>query len=371
MKRDYYEVLGVSRTVTEVELKKSFRRVAMKCHPDRCPDDPEAQERFKEAKEAYEILADSQKRAMYDRHGHAAFEHGMGGAGAGGVNVEDIFGDIFGNIFGMGGRSRRPSRGADLRYVLEVELEQAVFGTEQSIELPTMVACNRCSGSGSADGKTVTCTTCHGHGRVRMQNGIFSMQQSCPDCGGSGQEIADPCRDCHGAGHVQQARNLSVKVPAGVDTGDRIRLSGQGEQGPAGPGDLYIDIQVREHAIFRRQGDDLFCDLPIRPGQAALGANLRVPTLDGEVDVLVQPETQSGHDLLLRGRGVKSVRSGRAGDMHCRVVIETPVRLSARQRELLEEFEATFADEDAQVEHNPRARSWVEGVKDFWSKVAS
>ncbi len=373
-KRCYYEVLSVERTVDDGELKKSFRRLAMKYHPDRCPDDPAAQEKFKEAKEAYEVLTDPQKRAAYDRHGHAAFEHGMGGRGGGGFNgdVGDIFGDIFSDIFGMGGArgGGRPRRGSDLRYLLELDLEEAVFGVDRQIEVPTLVACGSCEGSGSEDGKTSTCSTCRGQGRVRMQNGIFSVQQTCPHCAGSGKTVANPCKACQGEGRVHDERTLQVKIPAGVDNGDRIRLAGQGEAGPAGtqPGDLYVEVRVREHAIFQRDGDDLYCELPIRYGQAALGAELAVPTLDGEAMVKIPPETQTGKLFRLRGKGVKSVRSGRTGDLMCRVVVETPVKLTGEQRDLLERFEATFAGEDGHT-HSPRNRSWLDGVKHFWDRV--
>jgi molecular chaperone DnaJ len=373
-KRDYYEVLGVERSAGDEELKKAFRRLAMKCHPDRCPDDPAAQERFKEAKEAYEVLSDAQKRGLYDQHGHAAFEHGMGGRGGAGFNgdVGDIFGDIFSDIFGMGGGRGRARRGSDLRYLIELDLEEAVFGIEKQIEVPTLVECGTCTGSGSADGKTTTCTTCKGHGRVRMQNGIFSIQQACPHCAGVGKVVANPCKECRGEGRVHDERTLQIKIPAGVDNGDRIRLSGQGEAGPSGtvPGDLYVEVRVREHAIFQREGDDLHCEIPLRFGQAALGAEIKVPTLEGEAEIKVPPETQSGKLFRLRGKGVKSVRSGRAGDLICRAVVETPVRLTAEQRELLNQFEATFSGADAAA-HSPRNSSWLDGVKRFWDRVVS
>ena len=373
-KRCYYEVLSVERSANEDELKKSFRRLAMKFHPDRCPDDPAAQEKFKEAKEAYEVLSDAQKRAMYDQHGHAAFEHGMGGRGGSGFHgdVGDIFGDIFSDIFGMGGGGRgRAQRGSDLRYLLELDLEEAVFGVDKQIEVPTLVACGGCKGSGSADGKTATCSTCKGHGRVRMQNGIFSIQQACPHCGGSGKVVANPCRECRGEGRVHDERTLSVKIPAGVDNGDRIRLTGQGEAGPAGtvPGDLYVEVRVREHAIFQRDGDDLHCEIPLRFGQAALGAELKVPTLEGETEIRVPAETQTGKVFRLRGKGVKSVRSGRTGDLICTAVVETPVRLTAEQRELLQQLETTFGADPAV--HSPRNEGWLDGVKRFWDRVTS
>jgi len=371
-KRCYYEVLGVERNASEDDLKKAFRRLAMKHHPDRNPDNKECESQFKEAKEAYEVLGDTQKRALYDRHGHAAFESGMGGrGGAGFADVGDIFGDIFSDIFGMGGGQGRQRRGSDLRYVLELDLEEAVFGVDRKIEVPTLVACDSCSGSGSSDGKLSNCETCRGHGRVRMQNGIFSIQQTCPQCGGSGKKIANPCRACRGEARVRQDKTLSVKIPAGVDSGDRIRLSGEGEAGPAGApaGDLYVEVHVREHAIFQREQDDLYCEVPIRFSQAALGAELEVPTLGGEALIKIPAETQTGKLFRLRGKGVRNVRNGHVGDLVCRVVIETPVKLSKQQRDLLEQFEASFGD-DTQA-HTPRATSWLDGVKQFWERVTS
>jgi len=371
-KRCYYEVLGVEKSASDDELKKAFRRLAMKHHPDRNPDNKECEAHFKEAKEAYEILGDAQKRALYDRHGHAAFEAGRG-AGGGGfhADVGDIFGDIFSDIFGMGGGRGRARGGADLRYVLELDLEEAVFGVDKQIEVPTLGACESCEGSGSVDGKTETCKTCKGHGRVRMQNGIFSIQQACPHCGGAGKVIAHPCKTCRGEGRVHKDKTLSVKIPAGVDSGDRIRLTGEGQAGPAGTpaGDLYVEVHVREHAIFQRERDDLYCEVPIRFSQAALGAELVVPTLGGDATIRVPAETQTGKSFRLRGKGVRNVRNGHVGDLICKVVVETPVKLSKRQRELLEEFETSFGEDGAA--HTPRASSWLDGVKQFWERVTS
>ncbi len=374
-KRDYYEVLGVARTASDDELKKAYRRCAMKYHPDRNPGDKAAEESFKDSKEAYEVLSDASKRRMYDQHGHAAFEHGMGGGGGGPgyADMGDIFGDIFGNIFGGGGGGTRgPRRGADVGYVMELSLEEAVGGVEKQIEVPTLDECDTCHGSGSADGKVETCGTCHGRGQVRFQRGIFSMQQACPHCGGRGQTIANPCGDCHGQGRVERTKTLQVKIPAGVDNGDRIRLAGEGEAGPAGapPGDLYVEVRVREHDIFQRDGDDLHCEVPIRISQAALGDAIRVPTLGGEVELRIPAETQTGKLFRLRDKGVKSVRSRKPGDLYCRVVVETPVNLTADQRELLEKFEATFSGEDAR-RHSPRSSTFIDGVKGFWDRMTS
>lgn len=371
-KRDYYEVLGVARDASDDDLKKAYRRCAMKHHPDRNPGDKAAEEAFKEAKEAYETLSDASKRRMYDAHGHAAFEHGMGGGGGGPgyADMGDIFGDIFGNIFGGAGGGRGPRRGADIGYVMELSLEEAVGGVEKQIEVPTLDECDTCDGSGSSDGKLETCGTCQGRGQVRFQRGIFSMQQACPHCGGRGRTIASPCGDCRGHGRVERTKTLQVKVPAGVDTGDRIRLAGEGEAGPTGspPGDLYVDVRVREHEIFQRDGDDLHCEVPIRISQAALGDTVRVPTLEGEVELRIPAETQSGRLFRLRGKGVKSVRSRAPGDLYCRTVVETPVNLTPEQRELLERFEETFVGDGAR-RHSPRASTFLDGVRGFWDRM--
>jgi len=378
-KRDYYEVLGVAKNATEAELKKAFKRLAMKFHPDRNPDDKEAEEKFKEAKEAYEILSDAQKRAAYDQFGHAGVDPSMGGGGggyggfgAGGASFSDIFGDVFGDIFGGGGAGRggsRVYRGADLRYNLELSLEEAVMGTTVKIRVPTLVACEECGGSGAKKGTSPqTCPTCHGHGQVRMQQGFFSLQQACPRCRGTGQIISDPCGSCHGQGRVQEQKTLSVKVPAGVDEGDRIRLSGEGEAGQNGgpAGDLYVQVHVREHPIFTREENNLFCEVPIGFVTAALGGELDVPTLGGRVKLKIPAETQSGKLFRLRGKGVKSVRGGDVGDLICRVVVETPVNLTAKQKELLQEFEASLNGGD---KHSPKASSWLDGVKKFFEDM--
>ena len=366
-KRDYYEVLGVNRDASEEDLKKAYRRLAMKWHPDRNPDNPKAEEHFKEAKEAYEVLSEPQKRAAYDQFGHAGVDpQAAGAAGAAGG-----FGDIFSDIFGMGGGQGRQRRGSDLRYVLELDLEEAVFGVERKIDVPTLAACESCNGSGSSDGKQTTCETCRGQGRVRMQNGIFSIQQACPHCRGSGKTVANACRECRGEGRVREDKTLSVKIPAGVDSGDRIRLSGEGEAGPAGApaGDLYVEVHVREHALFQREQDDLYCEVPIRFSQAALGSELEVPTLGGEALIKIPAETQTGKLFRLRGKGVRNVRNGHVGDLICKVVVETPVKLSKQQRELLQQFEESCGN-DARA-HTPRASSWLDGVKQFWERVTS
>ncbi|MCP8897848.1 molecular chaperone DnaJ [Gilvimarinus xylanilyticus] len=376
-KRDYYEVLGVSKDASAQELKKAYRRVAMKHHPDRNPGDKESEDKFKEASEAYEILSDEQKRAAYDQFGHAGVDGqgGMGGgAGAGGFgNFSDIFGDVFGDIFGGaagGGRGRRggPSRGSDLRYTLDLSLEDAVRGSQVQIKVPTLVACGTCDGSGAKPGsKPVGCSTCGGVGQVRMQQGFFSVQQTCPSCHGRGTVISDPCGSCHGQGRVEETKTLSVKVPPGVDTGDRIRLSGEGEAGMEGgpAGDLYVQINVQEHEIFTRDGRDLYCEVPIDFVQATLGGEIEVPTLDGRVKLKVPAETQTGKLFRLRGKGVTPVRGGPAGDLMCRVVLETPVNLTSKQKELLQQF----ADTMKEGKNSPRQKSWFDGMKNFFGDM--
>ncbi|WP_053981860.1 molecular chaperone DnaJ [Marinagarivorans algicola] len=370
-KRDYYEVLGVSKGVDDKELKKAYRRIAMKCHPDRNPGDVEAEEQFKEASEAYEILSDSQKRAAYDQYGHAGLEGGGGGGyGGGSGNFSDIFGDVFGDIFGGGGGGRRggPARGSDLRYTLELGLEEAVKGTSVKIKVPTLVSCKPCDGSGAKPGtKPKTCTTCGGVGQVRMQQGFFQVQQTCPTCRGKGKEIGEPCSNCHGQGRVEETKTLSVKVPPGVDTGDRIRLSGEGEAGTDGgpTGDLYVQVSVKEHEFFQRDGKNLYCEVPISIFDACLGGELEVPTLDGRVKLKVPAETQTGKLFRLRGKGVTPVRGGTAGDLLCRVVLETPISLSSKQKELLKELKDSMTGD----KHSPKQSSWFAGMKNFFGDM--
>ncbi|WP_263081918.1 molecular chaperone DnaJ [Endozoicomonas sp. Mp262] len=379
-KRDYYEVLGVEKGASDKEIKKAYRRMAMKFHPDRNPDDKEAEERFKEVNEAFEILSDDQKRGAYDQYGHAGVDPNMGGmGGAGGFgagNFSDIFGDVFGDIFGAGGGGRTHSsvqRGADLRYQLELSLEEAVKGTNKKIRIPTLVECKECNGSGAKKGtQPVTCTTCGGVGQVRMQQGFFSVQQTCPECHGSGKMVKNPCGGCHGEGRVQEHKTLSVKIPAGVDTGDRIRLAGEGEAGVNGgpAGDLYVQISVADHPIFQRDGKHLYCEVPITFVDAALGGELEVPTLEGRVKLKIPSETQTGKLFRLRGKGVTPVRGGTAGDLMCRVVVETPIKLTERQKELLRELHNTFEDE-GQGHQSPKKKSFFEGVKRFFDDMTS
>lgn len=365
-KRDYYEVLGVNKDAPEDEIKKSYRKLAMKHHPDRNPDNPKSEEQFKEAKEAYEILADANKRAAYDQYGHAGVDQAAGG-GAGMGGFSDAFGDIFSDIFG-GGRSRSTVfRGADLRYNLEVTLEDAARGTETRIRIPALEECETCKGTGAKPGtQPTTCTTCGGHGQVRMQQGFFSIQQTCPRCHGTGKMIANPCSPCSGSGRIKQHKTLSVKIPSGVDEGDRIRLSGEGEAGVNGgpPGDLYVVIHVKAHQVFTRDHNDLHCEMPISFTTAAIGGDIEIPTLEGYAKIKVPAETQSGKVFRLRGKGIKGVRSSSHGDLLCHVIVETPVSLTARQKELLQEFE-TISGGDSE-RHNPRAKSWMDKVKEFF-----
>ncbi len=370
-KRDYYEILGVAKAASADEIKKAYRKLAMKYHPDRNPDSKEAEEKFKEANEAYEMLSDEDKRAAYDRHGHAGVDPSMGagGFGGGGANFSDIFGDVFGDIFGGGqrGGGQRNNRGSDLRYTLELSLEEAVKGTKVQIRVPTLVGCEVCDGSGAKPGThPETCRTCGGAGQVRIQQGFFAMAQTCPTCRGRGKVIKDPCNSCHGQGRVEKAKTLEVKIPAGVDTGDRIRLAGEGEAGANGgpAGDLYVQVAVREHEIFQRDGADLYCEVPISFADAALGGELEVPTLDGRVKLKIPEGTQTGKLFRLRGKGVAPVRGGGTGDLLCRVAVETPVNLSKKQKELLREFQTDM--DGACKKHSPKKSSWFDSLSNLF-----
>ena len=375
-KRDYYEVLGVSRGVGEKEIKKAYRRMAMKFHPDRNTDDKGAEEKFKEVNEAFEILSDPRKRSAYDQHGHAGVDPNMGAGGAGDHgNFSDVFGDVFGDIFGGAGGGRGRSsvqRGSDMRYDLDLDLEEAVRGTTKKIRIPTLVKCNTCNGSGARKGSSaVTCPTCGGHGQIRMQQGFFTVQQTCPECHGSGKVIKDRCPDCHGEGRVRECKTLSVKVPAGVDTGDRIRLSGEGEAGVNGgpSGDLYVQMDVRDHAIFQRDGKHLYCEVPISILDAALGGEMEVPTLEGRVKLKIPSETQTGKMFRMRGKGIPPVRGGGVGDLICKVMVETPVNLTAHQKGLFQQLQQSFETENN--DHSPQKRSFFDNVGRFFDSMRS
>jgi molecular chaperone DnaJ len=376
-KRDYYTVLGLNRDASEDDIKKAYRKLAMKHHPDRSPDDKGAEDKFKEAKEAYEVLSDARKRAAYDQFGHAGVDASAGfGAGAARGGPEgfggfaDAFGDIFSEIFGQqqrGGRGSGVFRGADLRYNLELTLEEAARGTEARIRIPTMEQCETCKGSGAKPGtQPKTCPTCHGRGQVRMSQGMFSIQQTCPQCHGTGKIVPEPCETCDGAGRVRKHKTLSVKIPAGVDQDDRIRLSGEGEAGVNGgpTGDLYVVVQLKPHAVFQRDGADLHCEMPISFATAALGGEIEIPTLEGHAKVKIPTETQTGQVFRLRNKGIRPVRGSVVGDLYCHVAVETPVKLTAKQKELLREFEAiNQQDPDA---HSPRAKNWFDKVREFF-----
>ncbi|MGG4608050.1 molecular chaperone DnaJ [Providencia sp. Me31A] len=375
-KRDFYEVLGLEKNASDKDIKRAYKRLAMKYHPDRnqgSKDESEA--KFKEIKEAYEVLSDDQKRAAYDQYGHAAFEQGgMGGGGfGGGADFSDIFGDVFGDIFGGGRRQQRPSRGSDLQYNMELTLEEAVRGVTKEIRIPTLETCDVCHGNGAKPGTSAdTCSTCHGMGQVHMRQGFFSVQQPCPTCHGRGKVIKDPCNKCHGHGRVERYKTLSVKIPAGVDTGDRVRLSGEGEAGDNGApaGDLFVQVHVLPHNIFERDGNNLHCEVPINFADAALGGEIEVPTLDGRVKLKIPAETQTGKIFRMKGKGVKSVRGGLQGDLMCHIVVETPVKLNEKQKELLKEFGESLGGKGGE-KNSPRSKSFLDGVKKFFDDLTN
>ncbi|MBN8185178.1 MAG: molecular chaperone DnaJ [Salipiger thiooxidans] len=381
-KRDYYDLLGVAKGASAEEIKKGYRKKAKELHPDRNADNPDAEAQFKEINEAYDVLKDADKKAAYDRFGHAAFEGGMGGGGGGRPGggfqggqgdfasaFSDVFDDLFGDFMGgrQGGGRQRAARGADLRYNLRVTLEEAYNGLQKTINVPTSVQCGECNGSGAEGGaEPVTCPTCSGMGKVRATQGFFTVERTCPTCSGLGQIIKNPCAKCGGQGRVQKDRALSVNIPAGVETGTRIRLAGEGEAGMRGgpPGDLYIFIEVKPHEIFEREGVELHCRVPVSMTTAALGGDIEVPTIDGgRSRVKIPSGSQSGRQMRLRGKGMPALRGGPAGDMFIELAVETPVNLTSRQKELLREFEELSED------NNPESHSFFSSVKNFWDSM--
>jgi len=372
-KRDYYEVLGIQKGADEKEIKRAYKRLAMKYHPDRTKGDKESEEKFKEINEAYEVLADKEKRATYDQFGHAAFENGGAGTGGfggfSGADFGDIFGDMFGDIFGGGRGRQRVVRGEDLRYDIEITLEEAVRGTKKDIQINTLAQCEHCHGSGAEkDSKVETCATCHGTGRIRQQRGFFVTEATCPHCNGSGKKIEKPCKKCHGDGRVHKKKNLSVTIPAGVDTGNQLRLSGEGAAGENGApaGDLYVVIHVKEHHIFERDGSNLYCEVPISFTMAALGGEIEVPTLDGRVKLKIPEGTQTGKLFRMRGKGITAARSSYAGDLICKIIVETPISLNEEQKELLRKLEESLAGHS---QHRPKSAGFFDGVKKFFDNL--
>jgi molecular chaperone DnaJ len=369
-KRCYYEILGCQKSASATELKSSYRKMAMECHPDRNPGDHSAEVKFKEVNEAYDVLKDDQKRAAYDRFGHAAFENGMGGRGPSGFDFASSFTDVFDDLFGefMGGRrARRQNRGGDLRYNLEITLEEAFKGRNAQIKVPSAVACEACGGSGSEPGhKAEQCPTCSGIGKVRAQQGFFTIERTCPGCRGTGRIIKHPCKGCKGSGHVQKERTLSVDIPAGVEEGTRIRLSGEGQAGMNGgpAGDLYIFVSVKANEMFQREGHDLYCRAPVSFVTAALGGAIEVPVLDGsKVKVTIPEGAQSGRQFRLRGKGMPVLRGGGMhGDLYVELLVETPVKLSKKQKELLKEF-----DKLNEAGTHPASESWLAKAKSFFA----
>lgn len=375
MQHDFYDLLGVSRDASEAEIKKAYRKMAMKYHPDRNPDDKQAEEQFKEIQKAYAVLSDPQKKAAYDQFGHAGVDGAAGGFGGGfSGGFGDVFGDIFENIFsqghGGGGRQSRAQRGADLQMTVQLTLEEAAQGKQIEITVPRHIGCKTCDATGAKKGsKPKSCETCNGVGQVRMQQGFFSIQQTCPSCQGAGKVVTEACSDCHGSGRVREQKKLTVKIPAGIDSNDRVRLSGEGEAGGHGgpPGDLYVQVMLKPHAIFERQDRDLLCEVPISFVTAALGGQIEVPTLEGRVTLKIPSETQTGKSFRLRGKGIHSARNHSKGDLLCKVVVETPVQLDKKQKELLETFQQSI--EESKHSHSPRTSSWFAGVKKFFEDM--
>ena len=374
--QDLYQTLGIEKNSSDADIKKAYRKLAMKYHPDRNPHDTAAEQKFKSIQKAYAVLSDKQKRAAYDQFGHAGVnpQGGMGGGFNTGDAFNDIFGDVFGDIFGGGrGQARRSSaqRGSDLRYQVNLTLEQAVFGDKINVEIPSYNQCDSCTGSGAKEGTSATrCIKCDGRGAVRVQQGFFTLQQTCPECRGSGETIKDPCTICSGSGRKRTNRTIAIKIPAGVDNADRIRLSGEGEAGiKGGPsGDLYVDVTIKKHDIFEREGNHLICTIPISFGKAVLGGTVEVPTIDGAVNLSIPSETQSGKTFRLKGKGIKSYRENFFGDLYCTVQVETPVSLTDEQKEILRQFDRSV--NDSNTDHRPNKKTWTDSVSDFFKRIS-
>ena len=374
--QDLYQTLGIEKNSSDADIKKAYRKLAMKYHPDRNPDDSAAEQKFKSIQKAYAVLSDKQKRAAYDQFGHAGVnpQGGMGGGFNTGDAFNDIFGDVFGDIFGGGrGQARRSSaqRGSDLRYQVNLTLEQAVFGDKINVEIPSYNQCDSCTGSGAKEGTSATrCIKCDGRGAVRVQQGFFTLQQTCPECRGSGETIKNPCTICSGSGRKRTNRTIAIKIPAGVDNADRIRLSGEGEAGiKGGPsGDLYVDVTIKKHDIFEREGNHLICTIPISFGKAVLGGTVEVPTIDGVVNLSIPSETQSGKTFRLKGKGIKSYRENFFGDLYCTVQVETPVSLTDEQKEILRQFDRSV--NDSNTDHRPNKKTWTDSVSDFFKRIS-
>ena len=374
--QDLYQTLGIEKNSSDADIKKAYRKLAMKYHPDRNPDDSAAEQKFKSIQKAYAVLSDKQKRAAYDQFGHAGVnpQGGMGGGFNTGDAFNDIFGDVFGDIFGGGrGQARRSSaqRGSDLRYQVNLTLEQAVFGDKINVEIPSYNQCDSCTGSGAKEGTSATrCIKCDGRGAVRVQQGFFTLQQTCPECRGSGETIKDPCTICSGSGRKRTNRTIAIKIPAGIDNAERIRLPGEGEAGiKGGPsGDLYVDVTIKKHDIFEREGNHLICTIPISFGKAVLGGTVEVPTIDGAVNLSIPAETQSGKTFRLKGKGIKSYRENFFGDLYCTVQVETPVSLTDEQKEILRQFDRSV--NDSNTDHRPNKKTWTDSVSDFFKRIS-
>ncbi|CAL4319232.1 molecular chaperone DnaJ [Buchnera aphidicola] len=377
-KKDYYKILNIPKSANDREIKKAYKKLAMQYHPDRNPDNKNAENKFKEIKEAYEVLIDSQKRSAYDQYGHSAFEQGgysnntsFDGNFSSNTDFSDIFGDVFGDIFGSN-KKNKPKKGSDLQYNIEISLEESVKGVSKEIFIPIFQKCNFCHGSGSYLGeKSKKCNPCKGSGQIHIRQGFFSVQQTCSNCQGSGEIIDNPCNQCNGSGRIKKPKKIIIKIPKGVDTNDKIKLQNEGEAGKHGAqsGDLYIQIFVKKHNIFQRKENNLYCDVPINFCMAALGGNIEVPTLDGKIKIRIPEETQSGKLFRIQGKGIRSIRNQNMGDLFCRIIIETPINLNNKQKELLRELERSINNNKNKKKNNPKSKRFFEGIKKFFDDL--